>query len=150
MEEFTWKGIQLNVYQHMERCTAQKMKKSLAQPLPYSLAARENFHFSHFRSMTEVHDEGGKIFISILHFLVYMSSISYQEGSFLLAYYIVMYLRPLAVFMMAILFVDCGGKTHGFHCASLAPNYAFVISFCKMDVAANKWMKRHLLHYVLR
>ena len=56
MEELTWEGITLNVYQHMERCIAYKMKKMLAQPLPYSLAARENLHLSHFSSMTEVHD----------------------------------------------------------------------------------------------
>ena len=150
MEEFTWEDIKLNINQHMERGTTQNMEKMMSQPLPYSLAASEKLHSSHFNPMTKVHDGGGKILICILHSLIYMSSISYQEGYFLLAYYILMYLRPLATFMMAILFVDCGGMPHGFRCASLAPNYDFMASFCKMNVVENKWLKRHLFHYDMR
>ena len=35
MEEFTWEGIQQNLYQHMERCIARMMMERFSQPLPY-------------------------------------------------------------------------------------------------------------------
>ena len=43
MEEFTWEGLQHDIYQHMERCIAQMVIKKRSQPLPYSLEVRENF-----------------------------------------------------------------------------------------------------------
>lgn len=51
---------------------------------------------------------------------------------------------------MAILLVDCGGKPQDFRCAPLAPNYIFMISSCRMNVAEKKWLKGHLLYYILR
>ena len=43
MEEFTWEGIQHDLFQHMERCITQMMMKKRSQPLPYSLEVRERF-----------------------------------------------------------------------------------------------------------
>ena len=52
--------------------------------------------------------------------------------------------------MMSISAVVCGGKPHGFWCAPLAPKYAFMITSCRMNVAVNKWLQRHLLLSILR
>lgn len=75
MEESTWEGILMDVYQHMVKCIAQEMMIWLAQPLPYAVAVRENFHLSHFNSKTGVHDEGGKYLLNVFHSLIFLSSI---------------------------------------------------------------------------
>ena len=55
LEEFTWEGIQHDLYQNMDRCLAQMILESLAQPFPYSLEVRESIQMSHFSSRTGVH-----------------------------------------------------------------------------------------------
>ena len=86
MEESTWEGILMDVYHHMARCIPQEIMRWLAQPLPYSVAVRESFHLSHFSSKTQVHDEGGNHLLYVWHSLIFMSSILYQGGSFLLVH----------------------------------------------------------------
>ena len=147
MEGSTWEGILMDVYQHMDRCTVQEMMRCLAQPLPNSVAVRENFHLSHFSSK---HDEGGNYLLYVLHSLIFLSSISYQGGSFLLAHYSLLYLWSIAAIMMAILLVDCGGKPQDFRCTPLEPSYVFMISYHRMNVVEKKWLKGNLLYYILR
>lgn len=50
MEEFTWDGIQHEIYQHMERFIARMVIERMSQPPSYSLMVRENFQLSHFSS----------------------------------------------------------------------------------------------------
>ena len=114
MAESTWEGILMDVSQHMDRCTTQEMMIWLAQPLPYSVAVRENFHLSHFSSKTGVHDEGGNYLLYVFHSLIFMRSISDQEGSFFLTHYVQLYLWSIAARKMAILWVVSGGKPHSF------------------------------------
>ena len=61
LEEFTWEGIQHDLYQHMDRCIAQIILERLAQPFPYSLEVRESIQMSHFSSSSQVHGRGGII-----------------------------------------------------------------------------------------
>ena len=150
MEEFTWEGIHKDVYQHMERCIAWMMMERLSQPLPYSLRVRENIQLSHFSSMTKEHNRG---FIFMIHDLY---SFIFDE----------LHILPRSVFtscilccdiLEAICSIDVGHffcvlwrMPHDFRCAPLAPNFNFMISSCRMILAANKWLKRHLLHILLR
>ena len=114
MEESTWEGILMVAYQHMDRCMAKNMMRWLAQPLPYYVAVRGTFHLSHFSSKAKVHDEGGNYLCHVWHSLVFMISMLYQGGSFLLAHYFWLYLWSIAARKMAILWVVCGGKPHSF------------------------------------
>ena len=122
----------------------------LSQPLPYSFRVRENFQLSHFSSMTKVHDRG------CIFMLYDLYSFTFYEW----------HIVPRRVFPSCILYCDvlgaifsidfghsiCGlwGMPHDLWCASLAPNFNFMIPSCRMIVAANKWLKRHLLHFFLR
>ena len=42
LEEFTWEGIQHDLYHHMDRCISWMILERLAQPFPYSLDERES------------------------------------------------------------------------------------------------------------
>ena len=68
MEEFTWEGIQHDIYQHMDICISRMIFERLAQPFPYSLEVRESIQMSHFSSRTRVHVKEGIFFV-----LVYLS-----------------------------------------------------------------------------
>ena len=59
VEEFTWEGIQHDLYEHMEKFLAQMILERLEQPFPHSLEERESTHMSHFSSRTRVHGKEG-------------------------------------------------------------------------------------------
>ena len=67
-EEFTWEGIQHDIFQHMERCIAQMVTERRSQSLPYSLEVREDFQFNHFSSRSQVHDGKCTISLYVLYF----------------------------------------------------------------------------------
>lgn len=138
LEEFTWEGIQQDVYQHMGRHIAQMMMERLSQPLPYSFEVRENFQLSHFSSMKKLHGRGCIFMIHDLY-----SFIFYE-----------LHIVPRRVFPSFILYCDvleaicsiyvshsiCGlwRMPHDFWCAPLAPSCTFMIPSCRMIVEEKK------------
>lgn len=122
----------------------------LSQPLPYSLRVRESFQLSHFNSMTKVHSrEGTFLRYDLYSFTLYEQHVVPRR------------VIPSCIWycdvLEAIFSIDDGhaigglcGRPHASWCAPLAPHVTFMIISCRMIVAANKWLKGHLLLFFLK
>ena len=107
-EEFIWEGIQQDIFQHMERCIAWMIMVRISHPPSYSLGVREHFQLSHFSSSPQVHNGG----CTFMHYDLYSFTFCEQHivPRRIIPFFnfIVMYLRPFAALMLAIILVVCG------------------------------------------
>ena len=103
MEEFTWEGIQHDIFQHMERCISRMVIERMSQLPSYSLGVRENFQLSHFRSRPQVHNGGGIIscFVLYLFSLFEQHDVTRRNISSCIVYDDVLVALILAIFLMS-------------------------------------------------
>ena len=121
----------------------------MLQPPSYSLGVREHFQLSHFSSRPKVHDGECTISPYVWYFL------SFYEKHIVprrIIHSCILYndvLGAICSIEIGYLIGGLWGKPHDFWCAPLTPFCTFMFISCKMIVAGNKWLVKHLSFFIL-